>query len=207
MLVSFFVNDEYLQEEVSPDMRLLDFLRNFGCKSVKCGCESTNCGLCTVWLEGTPVLSCAVPMCRVQGKSVTTVEGVVDQSAEFARCMAEEGAEQCGFCSPGLVMNVLALDRDNPEADDETIRRYLSNNLCRCTGYAAQMRAVHRFLSRDRATGVAADASVETSGIGRTHADTLASITATADSSAAAAAVLAKEAGAKPAPASEEVGA
>ena len=207
MLVSFFVNDEYLQEEVSPDMRLLDFLRNFGCKSVKCGCESTNCGLCTVWLEGTPVLSCAVPMCRVQGKSVTTVEGVVDESAEFARCMAEEGAEQCGFCSPGLVMNVLALDRDNPEADDETIRRYLSNNLCRCTGYAAQMRAVHRFLSRDRATGVAADASVETSGIGRTHADTLASITATADSSAAAAAVLAKETGATPAPASEEVGA
>ncbi len=186
MLVSFFINEEYVSEDVAPDMRLLDFLRVRGLKSVKCGCETTNCGLCTVWLEGEPVLSCAVPMCRVQGKYVTTLEGVLEQSAEFARCMAEEGAEQCGFCSPGLIMNVLALDRDCPDADDETIRRYLSNNLCRCTGYASQARAIRRFLSRDRATGQAAMPSELTSGIGRTHEQTMASITATDDTSEAA---------------------
>ncbi len=132
-----------------PDMRLLDFLRTRGLKSVKCGCETTNCGLCTVWLDGTPVLSCAELMCRMNGRYVTTLEGLVDESAEFARCMAEEGAEQCGFCSPGLIMNVLALKRDCPDASDEQIRRALSGNLCRCTGYASQMRAVRRFLGRE----------------------------------------------------------
>lgn len=148
MLVSFFINDEYVSEDVRPDMRLLDFLRMRGLKSVKCGCETTNCGLCTVWLDDVPVLSCAVLMCRVGGRRVTTLEGLIAESAEFATCMAEEGAEQCGFCSPGLIMNVLALKRDNPDASDEEIRRVLSGNLCRCTGYSSQMRAVRRFLGR-----------------------------------------------------------
>ncbi len=161
MLVSFFVNEEYVSADVRPDMRLLDFLRLRGLKSVKCGCETTNCGLCTVWLDGTPVLSCAQLMCRMGGRYVTTLEGVVDESAEFATCMAEEGAEQCGFCSPGLIMNVLALKRDCPDATDEQIRRALSGNLCRCTGYASQMRAVRRFLGRESvADGTVAHASV-----------------------------------------------
>lgn len=165
MLVSFFINDEYVSVDVRPDTRLLDFLRERGYKSVKCGCETTNCGLCTVWLDETPVLSCAVYMPRVNGRRVTTLEGLRSESAEFARCMMEEGAEQCGFCSPGLVMNVLALDHDHPDADDETISRYLSGNLCRCTGYASQLRAVRRFLARDRVTGVSAPASTEVTGV------------------------------------------
>ena len=75
--------------------------------------------------------------------------------------MAEEGAEQCGFCSPGLIMNVLALKRDCPDASDEQIRRALSGNLCRCTGYASQMRAVRRFLGRETvAAGTVAQAAV-----------------------------------------------
>lgn len=161
MLVSFFINDECVSADVRPDMRLLDFLRTRGLKSVKCGCETTNCGLCTVWLDGTPVLSCAELMCRMNGRYVTTLEGLVDESAEFARCMAEEGAEQCGFCSPGLIMNVLALKRDCPDASDEQIRRALSGNLCRCTGYASQMRAVRRFLGRETvAAGTVAQAAV-----------------------------------------------
>ena len=209
MLVSFFINDEYVSEDVAPDMRLYDFLRIHGFKSVKCGCETTNCGLCTVWLEGAPVLSCAVPMCRVQGKYVTTLEGVLEESAEFARCMAEEGAEQCGFCSPGLIMNVLALDRSCPDADDETIRRHLANNLCRCTGYASQARAIRRFLSRDRATGEAMSPSQGTSGIGRTHEQTMASIAATDDPSEAAGRLKCAEgaAAATDGNANEEVGA
>ena len=161
MLVSFFINDDYVSEDVRPDMRLLDFLRVHGYKSVKCGCETTNCGLCTVWVDDVPVLSCAQLMCRMNGRRVTTLEGVVAQSAEFAKCMAEEGAEQCGYCSPGLVMSVLALKRDCPQATDEQIRRTLSGNLCRCTGYASQMRAVRRFLGReDVAAGGVAHASV-----------------------------------------------
>ena len=149
MLVKLTVNGAKVEADVAPDLHLFDFLRARGLKSVKCGCETTNCGLCTVWMDGVPVLSCAVPMGRAHGHSFTTLEALRDESAAFARCMAEEGAEQCGFCSPGLVMNVLALRRDHPDADDELIRRYLSGNLCRCSGYASQMRAVRRYLAEE----------------------------------------------------------
>ena len=139
---------------LAPDATLFDTLRVQGCKSVKCGCETTNCGLCTVWLDEEPVLSCAVPMVRVEGHSVTTLEGLREESAALARCMAEEGAEQCGFCSPGLIMNVLALARaahNDPSlvATREELSRNLAGNLCRCTGYESQLRAIVRFLRED----------------------------------------------------------
>ena len=165
MQVKLVVNGEKVSADVAPDLRLIDFLRARGLKSVKCGCETSNCGLCTVWMDGRPVLSCSVVMGRADGHEVTTLEALRDQSAEFARCMAEEGAEQCGFCSPGLVMNVMALRLEHPHATDETIRRYLANNLCRCTGYASQMRAVRRFLGREQPAAVlaaAADAASST---------------------------------------------
>ena len=138
-------------------MTLFDFLRSHGCKSVKCGCETTSCGLCTVWLDERPVLSCAVPMARVEGRAVTTLEGLQAESAGLARCMAEEGAEQCGFCSPGLIMNVLALARaadDDPSlvATREDLSRKLSGNLCRCTGYESQLRGIVRYLREEGVT-------------------------------------------------------
>ncbi len=151
MLVNLIVNGDKVEEDAAPDQSLLEFLRARGLKSVKCGCETSGCGLCTVWLDGRPVLSCSVPMGRADGHEVTTLEALREESASFARCMAEEGAEQCGFCSPGLVMNVMALRRDQPDADDEAIRRSLVGNLCRCSGYASQMRAVRRFLGEERA--------------------------------------------------------
>ena len=157
-MITLTLNGREVTTDVSPDTTLFDFCRTRGLKSVKCGCETSNCGLCTVWLDGKPVLSCSVMMGRVDGHEVTTLEALQAESAEFARCMAEEGAEQCGFCSPGLVMAVLALDRDFPDADERTIRRELSNNLCRCSGYAGQMRAIRRFLARrHNADGQVAD--------------------------------------------------
>ncbi len=156
MQVKLVINGEKVSADVAPDLRLLDFLRARGLKSVKCGCETSSCGLCTVWLDGRSVLSCSVVMGRADGHEVTTLEGLRAQSAEFARCMAEEGAEQCGFCSPGLVMNVMALRRDHLRVTDDLIRRYLANNLCRCTGYASQMRAVRRFLGTEQPAAVLA---------------------------------------------------
>lgn len=156
MQVKLVINGEKVSADVAPDLRLLDFLRARGLKSVKCGCETSNCGLCTVWLDGRSVLSCSVVMGRADGHEVTTLEGLRAQSAEFARCMAEEGTEQCGFCSPGLVMNVMALRRDHLRVTDDLIRRYLANNLCRCTGYASQMRAVRRFLGTEQPAAVLA---------------------------------------------------
>ena len=149
MLVTLTLNGARLERDVRPDMTLFDFCRAHGLKSVKCACETSNCGLCTVLLDGEPVLSCSVPMARVDGREVTTLEGMRDGRRELlARCLAEEGAEQCGFCAPGMEMAVLALDAANPGATDEEVRRYLSGNLCRCSGYASQMRAVRRFLAR-----------------------------------------------------------
>ena len=150
MEISFTLNGRPMTQDVQPDQTVFSWCRAHGIKSVKCGCETSNCGLCTVWLDGKPVLSCSVNMARVDGHELTTLEGTGPARQLFAQCMAEEGAEQCGFCSPGLEMDVLALDRENPDATDAEIRRALSGNLCRCSGYTGQMRAIRRFLARHK---------------------------------------------------------
>ncbi len=141
------INGTVYKEEIAPDLTLMDFLRSRGYLSIKQGCDTSNCGLCTVWLDGTPVLSCSVLAVRANGKAITTIEGVQGDAAAFARFMADQGADQCGFCSPGLVMNILAMERELKNPGPEEIKHYLSGNLCRCTGYASQMRAIEAYLT------------------------------------------------------------
>ena len=107
MQVSIHVNGTLIKYDIQLDMVLLDFLRAHGYFSVKRGCETTNCGLCTVWVDEKPILSCSMLAVRVDGKKVTTLEGLEKEAHEFAQFMAKEGAEQCGYCSPGFIMNVL----------------------------------------------------------------------------------------------------
>ena len=145
MLIEMTVNENKVKAEIQADTLLLDFLRSLGLKSVKRGCDTGNCGLCTVWLEGKPVLSCSVPAARANGKHVTTLEGVQEEAAEFSQYLAKEGADQCGYCSPGLIMNVLALKRKIPHPSGQQIKEYLSGNLCRCTGYQGQYRALLKY--------------------------------------------------------------
>ena len=125
MEIQFILNKKQVSVEVNADSVLIDVLRSLGCKSVKCGCETTNCGLCTVWIDGKSRLSCSVLAAGVDGHEVTTMEGVEEEAAEFGEFLAAEGAEQCGFCSPGFIMNVLAMVREleNPsiEADAQDI--------------------------------------------------------------------------------------
>ena len=104
--LSFTLNGRKVKVQIAPDTMLFALLREQGCASVRCACETTNCGLCTVWLDDDPVLSCSVPAARVEGRSITTLEGLKAESEALARAMAAEGAEQCGFCAPGLIMNV-----------------------------------------------------------------------------------------------------
>lgn len=132
--------------DVAPDTTLYDFLRAQGCASVKCGCETSNCGLCTVFLDDVPVLSCSMLAARAAGHKVTTLEGLQAEAAEFVGFIADQGADQCGFCNPGFVMNTIALLRENPDPTDEEIKAYLSGNLCRCSGYEGQLRGIRRFL-------------------------------------------------------------
>lgn len=166
MLVNLTLNGARLEEDVRPDMTLFDFCRAHGYKSVKCACETSNCGLCTVLLDGEPVLSCSVLMARVDGREVTTLEGMRDGRRELlAQCLAEEGAEQCGFCSPGLIMNVLAYEREvvasGAMPSDEELDRRLSGNLCRCSGYMGQRRALKRYLAARLEAAARPDAAKE----------------------------------------------
>ena len=98
------------KDEIEPDILLLEYVRSKGCYSVKRGCETANCGLCTVWVENKPVLSCSTLAAQVNNKHVITLEGVQERAIDFGTFLAKEGAEQCGYCSPGFIMNVLAME-------------------------------------------------------------------------------------------------
>ncbi len=150
MELKFTLNGKPLLTEVKADTTLYQLLREEGCYSIKCGCETTNCGLCTVLLEGKPVLSCSIPALRVVGKHVTTMEGIQEEAEEFGSFLAAEGAEQCGFCSPGFIMNVLAMTKELENPDMDEIKEYLSGNLCRCTGYMGQLRAISKYMKARR---------------------------------------------------------
>lgn len=146
MEVRFILNGKQTMAEVNEDSILLNVLRDLGCRSVKCGCETTNCGLCTVWIDGKSRLSCSVLAASVEGSEITTLEGVEKEAAEFGAFLANEGAEQCGFCSPGFIMNVLAMKRELQNPSLEEIKEYLAGNLCRCTGYMGQLRAIQKYM-------------------------------------------------------------
>lgn len=146
MKISLILNNKKITEDIEPDMLLIDFVRSHDCFSVKRGCETSNCGLCTVFLDDKPVLSCSVLALRANGRKVTTLEGIGSEAEEFAAFIADQGAEQCGFCNPGFVMNTIALLRENPNPDDEEIKAYLAGNLCRCSGYEGQLRGIKEYL-------------------------------------------------------------
>jgi len=147
MEITITLNGRKLTESAAPDTVLLDFLRDHGCASVKCGCESSGCGLCTVFFDDTPVLSCSMLAVRADGHRITTLEGLQEEASEFVTFIADQGAEQCGFCNPGFVMNTIALLRENPDPTDDEIRSYLAGNLCRCSGYEGQTRGIRAYLT------------------------------------------------------------
>lgn len=160
MEVKIKLNGRAVADDVPADTLLIDFVRAHGCASVKRGCETSACGLCTVLLDGMPVLSCSVLAARADGHAVQTLEGLQEEASEFVGFIADQGAEQCGFCNPGFVMNTIALLRENPDPTDEEILAYLSGNLCRCSGYVGQLRGIRNFLdSRNAAAGEAATAA------------------------------------------------
>lgn len=147
MELKFELNGKNIATVVEADSLLLDVLRSLGCASVKRGCESSNCGLCTVFVDDKPVLSCSVLAARVAGRKVTTLEGLQEEAADFGAFIADQGAEQCGFCNPGLMMNAIAMFRENPHPTEEKILSYLSGNLCRCSGYEGQLRGIQSYLA------------------------------------------------------------
>ena len=147
MEITLKLTGKKVTDHIEADLLLIDFLRAHGCLSVKRGCETSNCGLCTVLMDGRPVLSCSMLALRADGHEVHTLEGLEAEASEFIGFIADQGADQCGFCNPGYVMNTIALLRENPDPTDDEIRAYLAGNLCRCSGYEGQLRGIRNYLS------------------------------------------------------------
>ncbi len=135
------LNGRRVDVEAPPLKRLLDVLRE-DCRltGTKEGCGEGECGACTVLIDGAPVASCLVPFAHAEGRKVTTIEGVASDHP-LKRCFAEEGAAQCGICTPGMILAALAIPRG---ASLPVIQEALAGNLCRCTGYTAIYRAVQK---------------------------------------------------------------
>ena len=146
MKITLTFNGKKIEAEIKPDMLLIDFVRQQGCSSVKRGCETSNCGLCTVFMDDEPILSCSILAARADGHKIDTLEGLQEEAEEFGYYIANQGAEQCGFCNPGMVMNAIALFREIPEPTVEEIKEYLAGNLCRCSGYEGQLRGILDFM-------------------------------------------------------------
>ncbi|MGE5628251.1 MAG: (2Fe-2S)-binding protein, partial [Solirubrobacterales bacterium] len=138
MEIDLIINGKNTICNIYPEEFLGETLRKYGFLSIRKGCDTSCCGLCTVWVEGTPVLSCSLLTIKAAGKNITTMEGVQDEAEKFAEILVADGAEQCGFCSPGFIMTVLALKNELINPTEEDVIHYLSGNLCRCTGYMGQ---------------------------------------------------------------------
>lgn len=147
MICTFILNGSSCSIDAPGEKRLLDVLRDdCGLIGTKEGCGKGECGACSVLLDGRAVNSCLVPFSQVEGREVTTIEGL-DASGESATLLAafvEEGAVQCGFCIPGMVIAAKSLLNENPHPTREEIQRGLSGNLCRCTGYSKILTALEK---------------------------------------------------------------
>ena len=140
---------------VDPSRNLLGVLRaELGLTGTKEGCDDCECGACMVLVDGGPVNSCSYLAAQAEGKSVTTIEGIMDgdELSSLQRNMIVQGGVQCGFCTPGVIVSAQALLASNPVPTEEEIRIGLSGNLCRCTGYAGILSAVMRTVSESPAS-------------------------------------------------------
>ena len=149
MQLNFMVNQKPVSLEISADELLVDVLRDrLGLTGTKISCREGECGACTVWMDDLPVNSCLIPAAKVQGRNVTTIEGLgcSETPHPVQERLAKYGASQCGYCTPGFVMSAAALLKDNPNASHEQIIEGLSGNLCRCTGYTRIIAAVESFV-------------------------------------------------------------
>ena len=143
--LDFILNGEACHTEIPEDDTLLKVLRDIlHLTGTKEGCGEGDCGACTVLVDGRSVNSCLFPAVQAEGCQVMTIEGVEahPELARIQKAFVDYGAVQCGFCSPGMIMSTVALLQKNPKPTEEEIRRGLSGNICRCTGYQAMVDAI-----------------------------------------------------------------
>ncbi|MDD3704838.1 MAG: (2Fe-2S)-binding protein [Clostridiaceae bacterium] len=147
MIINAVINGEAVEKECNPNKRLVEFLRDdMGLVSVKEGCGEGECGSCTVLLDKEAVTSCTVLAGQINGREVTTVEGldVMGELKPVMESFVKAGAVQCGYCTPGMIISTIALRYKNPNPTEDEIKRALEGNLCRCTGYNKIIEAVKK---------------------------------------------------------------
>ncbi|MDO9630855.1 MAG: (2Fe-2S)-binding protein [Humidesulfovibrio sp.] len=144
MKLSFTLNGALVRVDADPDQRAVDLLRELNALDVKEGCGTGECGACSILVDGVHKLSCLLLVAQLSGRELTTAEGLGSQAAPhpIQRAFAEHGAVQCGFCTPGMTIAASALLAQNPDPTRDEVRRGLSGNLCRCTGYVKIVDAV-----------------------------------------------------------------
>ncbi len=153
-IVALTVNDKRYELAVAPNETLADVLRDkIGLTGTKKGCELGDCGSCTVLLNGKPVNACLVLAIRAEGETVRTIEGLESASGlhPLQQAFVEKGGIQCGFCSPGMILSSFSLLERNPDPGEDEIRRAISGNLCRCTGYQKIIESVQAAAKTGRA--------------------------------------------------------
>ena len=152
-IIHMTVNGKETELAVDERESLLDTLRNrLGLTSVKKGCEVGECGACTVIIDGETIDSCIYLAVWAEGKNIRTLEGL-EKNGELTRiqeAFIEEGAIQCGFCTPGFIMSATVLLEHGEKLSRDSIRKHMAGNLCRCTGYAGQLRALEKYLNRKK---------------------------------------------------------
>lgn len=146
MKINLKINNMDRVLEVEPGEMLVEVLRRYGFTSVRKGCDTGSCGICTVLLDGEPIPSCSTLAVKVEGRQVTTVEGVKDEVEEIGKFLTAEGVEQCGYCSPGFVLTVIAMKNQLKNPTEEEMKHFLVGNLCRCSGYVGHLRALKKYL-------------------------------------------------------------
>ena len=146
MIINLTVNNKKVDFDIKPYEYLVEVLRRYGYLSVKKACDTGSCGVCTVLIDGKPILSCSYYAIRANNKAITTIEGISEEGKKLGELLVEEGVDQCGYCSPGLILTVIAMKKELINPTEKEVSQYLTGNLCRCTGYVGQLRAIMKYM-------------------------------------------------------------
>lgn len=144
--ITLNINKMDYQVLVQGGEMLVDTLRKLGFTSVKKGCDTGSCGVCSILLDGKVIPSCSLFTLKAEDHKILTIDGIEEKARKIGQFLLDEGVDQCGFCTPGLIMSIVAMEEDLDDYSEENIKHYLVGNLCRCTGYAGQLRAIKKYL-------------------------------------------------------------